>query len=226
MMHCIIVEDEKAAQEVLKDFIDKTPFLNCLGIYESGLDITEKDMVLADLLFLDIQLPEINGISFLKTIPNPPKTIVTTAFANYAVDAFEENVLDYLLKPFSYERFLKAVTKAKQQIKIEHKDSEQVFLYADKTLHKVNIDDILFLKAEVDYVSVVTVNESILILDSLNHWEQKLSGFSFMRVQRSYIINLSKIDKISGNQVFIDNYVVPIGGTYKSNLISHVQNYR
>ncbi len=223
MIHCLILEDEKPAQEVLQDYIDKTPFIDCIGIYESGLDIPQEKLQLADILFLDIQLPELNGLSFLKTIDSPPIVIVTTAYSNYAVDAFDENVLDYMVKPFSYERFFKAITRARNSIQFEHKEADkQLFLYADKTIYKISAQDILFLKAEVDYVNVVTKSQSILILDSLRHWEEKLSTFNFVRVHRSYIVNMDKIEKLSGNQVYISEMTIPIGKVYKTDLYNRI----
>jgi len=216
MIHCLILEDEKPAQEVLQSYINKTPFLDCIGIYENGLDITQDKLQQADILFLDIQLPELNGLSFLKTITNPPKVIVTTAYPNYAIEAFEEATVDYLLKPFSFERFFKAVNRVKSNLIHQKKEIDKnLFLYSDKTLYNINIDDILFLKAEVDYVNVVAEEKSILILDSLRNWNEKLQNFRFMQIHRSYIINIDKITKIYGNQVFIDDKAIPIGKTYK-----------
>ncbi|MDY7396996.1 response regulator [Aureibaculum sp. 2210JD6-5] len=135
MIQCLILEDENAAQEIVQSYIDKTPFLSSLGVYESGLDIPLDILEHADVLFLDIQLPEINGLSFLKTIKNPPKVIVTTAYSNNAIEAFEEAVIDYLVKPFSYSRFFKAVSRVRD-LHIEKQNSEQLFLYADKTIYK------------------------------------------------------------------------------------------
>jgi len=223
MIHCLILEDEKPAQEVLQDYIDKTPFIDCIGIYESGLDIPQEKLQQADILFLDIQLPELNGLSFLKTIESPPKVIVTTAYSNYAVDAFDENVLDYMVKPFAYERFFKAITRARNLIQIEDKViDKQLFLYADKIIYKTSADDILYLKAEVDYVNVVTKEKTILILDSLRHWEEKLLAFNFVRIHRSYIVNLDKIEKLSGNQVYIANATIPIGKVYRTELYTRI----
>ncbi len=216
MIHCLILEDEQSAREVLQGYIDKTPFVNCIGTYESGLDIPVEELKRVDILFLDIQLPELNGLSFLKTVIDPPKVIVTTAYSSHAVDAFEEAVLDYLVKPFSYERFFKAVTRARNHFLVPQKENNNaLFLYADKTLYKVEIDDILYLKSEVDYVNVITKNRDILISDSLRNWKAKLSGFAFMQVHRSYIINIDKIEKVYGNQVFIKDKPIPIGKTYK-----------
>ncbi|WP_109852072.1 LytTR family DNA-binding domain-containing protein [Aquimarina sp. AU58] len=216
MINCLIIEDEHGAQEVLQNYIDRTPFVNCLGVYESGLDIRFEELKKVDFMFLDIQLPELNGLSFLKTLINPPKVIVTTAYPDYAVDAFEEDVLDYLVKPFSYERFFKAITRARNQIQITNNEAEkQLFLYADKTIYKIMIGDILYLKAEVDYVKVVTQEKSILLLDSLHNWEKKLHDHNFVRTHRSYIVNFEKIEKVSGNLVYIADEKIPIGKTYK-----------
>lgn len=216
MMHCLILEDEQSAREVLLGYIDKTPFITSLGVYESGLDIPPELLQRANVLFLDIQLPELNGLSFLKTVHNPPIVIVTTAYPNYAIEAFEEAVLDYLVKPFSYERFFKAVTRVRNQHLIRLKEkNKQLFLYADKTIYKIQTDDILYLKAEVDYVNIVTYDKQILILDSLRNWKEKLQDFAFMQVHRSYIINVDRISKIQGNQVFINDEPIPIGKTFK-----------
>ncbi len=216
MIKCLILEDEKPAQEVLLSYIDKTPFLDCIGIYESGLDVTQEKLQQTDILFLDLQLPELNGLSYLKTITNPPVVIVTTAFSNYALDAFEEAVTDYLLKPFSFERFFKAVSRIRNEEIYQKKEMiKNLFLYSNKTFHNINIDDILFLKAEVDYVNVTTEEKSLLILDSLGNWNKKLQNFRFIQIHRSYIINIDKITKIYGNQVYIGNKVIPIGKTYK-----------
>lgn len=220
MMQCLVLEDEVAAVEILKGYIDKTPFLSFLGSFESGLDIPTEQLQKADILFLDIQLPELNGLSFLKTLSNPPIVIVTSAFPNYAIAAFEEAVTDYLLKPFSYERFYKSLTRVKESFELRKKAPQnQLYLYADKTIYKTNIDDILFLKAEVDYVNVVTEQRKVLVLDSLQNWESKLAGFNFIRIHRSYIINLDHIEKVSGTQVFLENYVLPIGRIFKKDFL-------
>lgn len=216
MMQCIILEDEKSAREVLLSYVQKTPFIQCSGSYESGLDIPPKELQEVDILFLDIQLPEINGLTFLKTLRNPPKVICTTAYSNYAVAAFEEAVTDYLVKPFSYERFFKAVTRVREQLSHQKKEkNNRLFLYADKTMYSVVTNEILFIKAEVDYVKVVTQEQEILILDSLRNWKEKLQGLSFVQVHRSYIVNTKKIQKVYGNLIFLGAVEIPIGKTYK-----------
>jgi len=132
MIQCLVIEDEPSAVEIVEAYIEKTPFLYCLGSYESGLDIPIMQLNAADILFLDIQLPELNGLSFLKTLKNPPLVIVTSAYPNYAIEAFEEAVTDYLVKPFSYERFYKSLSRSRQLLDNQEKDKKnQIFLYAD-----------------------------------------------------------------------------------------------
>jgi len=224
MIQCLILEDEPSAVEIVMGYIEKTPFLTCLGTYESGLDVPPEQLQSADILFLDIQLPELNGLSFLKTLQNPPLVIVTTAYPNYAIEAFEEAVTDYLVKPFSYERFYKSLSRVRSLVVEQRKViKNQIFLYADKTIYKTNIKDILFLKAEVDYVNVVTHEREVLVLDSLRDWSEKLSQFNFKRAHRSYIINLDHIEKVSGNQVFVKSNALPIGRTYKQDFLEALQ---
>ncbi len=225
MIHCVILEDEKPAQRVLQNYINKTPFLECKGTYDNGLNIVQDELQQVDILFLDIQLPGLNGLSYLKTIANPPSVIVTTAYAHYDIEAFEEAVVDYLLKPFSFERYFKAVNRVRNNILEQAKRANKnLFLYADKTLYNVNIEDILFLKAEVDYVKVVSEAKTLLILDSLRNWNDKLHDFRFIQVHRSYIVNIDKISKIYGNQVFIDNHILPISKTYKGALLNRIND--
>ncbi|RDY60886.1 LytR/AlgR family response regulator transcription factor [Flagellimonas nanhaiensis] len=220
MIKCLILEDEKAAQKVLRNFVEKTPFLVCSGVYESGLQIAPDELKEIDILFLDIQLPELNGLSFLKTLNHAPKIIVTTAFPNYAVEAFEEAVVDYLLKPFSYERFFKSVSRVSNILALQNQKKEKnIFVYADKTFYNVQIDDILFLKSEVDYVCLVTKNKEYLILDSLKNWKEKLSDHNFVQVHRSFIVSIGKIDKVIGNQIYIGKTKIPIGKHYKEDFL-------
>lgn len=187
MIKCILIEDEINAQQVLLHYISKIPFLTCLGHYESCLEVSKDLLEEVDVIFLDIELPEINGLEFLKKLEHAPSVIVTTAYPNFAVDAFEQAVVDYLVKPFSYERFVLAVDRVKA-ITATNKET-YLFVYADKTNHKLKTKDILYLKSELDYISIVTEKERILLLGSLTIWEKKMAKFSFVRVHRSYIVN-------------------------------------
>ena len=226
MIKCIILEDEKPAQEVLKKYIDQTPFLSLQGVYESGLEIPLDVLQDTSLLFLDVQLPGLNGLSYLKTLTNPPKVVVTTAYSNYAIEAFEEEVVDYLLKPFSFERFFKAVDRIRNQMsRLPEKPAKNVFVYADKTFFNIQIEEILFLKAEADYINIVTAERDYLILDSLRNWMEKIRGFNFIQSHRSYIVNLDKVKKISGNQIhMINSAVISIGKTYKSIILESLKS--
>ena len=145
MISCLIIEDEKEAQDMLLGYIEKTPFLECIGVFESGLDVPRNLILKTQVMFLDIQLPGLNGLSYLGTLNNPPKVIITTAFQNYAVEAFDYQVSDYLLKPFPYERFLKAVNRTINiKREVNEKPVRSLFIYSDKVYHNVDIDDILF----------------------------------------------------------------------------------
>ena len=217
-MKCIIIEDELPAQQVLLSYIEKTSFIQCIGVYDSITEISHSILQQVDFIFLDIQLPEIDGLTFLKIFEVKPKVIITTAYRDYAIDAFDEAVIDFLLKPFAYERFLKAVIRIPNTLiplgSILNKD--EFFVYADKTFHRMYKNNILFIKAEVDYVYIVGTTKKVLVQDTLSNWNSKLKNSGFIRVHRSYIINFSKIDKIVGNQIFIEEHIIPIGNTYKS----------
>ena len=219
MLKCIIIEDEKNAQQVLTQYILKKKTIACLGIYETGLDVPSDILKNIDFMFLDVELPELNGLDFLKTLEKPPKVIVTTAYPNFAVDAFEQAVVDYLVKPFSYDRFVIAVDRIKISRETNHK--EYILVYADKTTHKIKIDDILYIKSELDYISIITEEEKLLLLGSLRSWGKKMDEFNFTRIHRSYIINLNKIRKVKSNSVEIENIEVPIGSVYKKNFIKN-----
>jgi len=214
MINCIVLEDEKNAQKVLEYYINKTKFIHCLGFFESGLDIPISLIKKVDVIFLDIELPELNGLDFLKTIENPPKVIVTTAYPHFAIDAFELAVLDYLIKPFSYERFVKGINRVRELL--SKANDEFIFVYTDKTIHKLKVEDILYIKSELDYVSVVTEKEQLLLLDSLNNWEEKMKPYDFLRIHRSYIVNTKRVYKIRASKVIINTIEIPIGVTYKA----------
>ena len=211
----MIIEDEKNAQEILTHYISKKTTLSCTGIYETGSDVPSEKIYEVDFMFLDMELPELNGLEFLKSIENPPKVIVTTAYPNYAVDAFEQAVVDYLVKPFSYERFEIAVDRITINKEIDH--DKYILVYADKTTHKVKVNDIKYIKSELDYVLIVTKEERILLLGSLSNWMKKMSPFSFVRIHRSYIVNTKWINKVKSKHIEIENIDLPLGNVYKNN---------
>lgn len=155
----------------------------------------------------------------MKTLKNPPKVIVTTAYPNFAVDAYEQAVIDYLVNPFSYDRFVIAIDRIRINKEINHK--EYILVYADKTTHKIKVNDILYIKSELDYISIVTRSDKILLLGSLTNWVKKMNDFSFVRVHRSYSVNTNRIEKIKPNLVEIENIEVPIGSVYKNNFMEN-----
>lgn len=228
VIHCAIIEDEPLAQNVLKKYIEDHPALELAAICN---DAEEAQRVLLrhkiELLFLDINLPKLSGISFLKTLPDPPLVIFTTAYPEYAVQGFELDAIDYLLKPFSFERFLKAANKAVHQLNkkevAEQTTHSFIFLKADKKVHKVNLDDILYIEAAGDYVKVMTEDGQYMVNDSLKSLQDELSPVQFIRVHKSYIISRSKIKFFEGNYVKVGNAEIPIGNLYREEISTRLK---
>jgi DNA-binding LytR/AlgR family response regulator len=233
MIRCIIIEDQPPAQRVLKKFITDMGQLELVGTFADALQALEflKDNNV-DLLFLDIHLPKISGIDFLKTLKERPQVILTTAFPDYALESYEYDVLDYLLKPFSFERFVQAVSKAHVSKNINSTAvganetglaAGVIFIKSGYELIKVNVSDIRFIRSDADYTEIFTAQKKYLSQESLRYWEEHLDENLFMRVHKSYILNISKIEKIIGNQVRLDHETtLPIGRAYKENFMRHV----
>jgi len=225
-MNCVIIEDEIPAQKVLQNFISKIPNLQIVETYKAAVEANSflKNNTV-DVIFLDINLPDISGIDFIKTIKNPPAIIMTTAYPDYAVDSFElDTIVDYLVKPFSFDRFLKAVNKAKDRLdsvkKVTEEHGETVFLNVDKTHHKLVLNTILFIESDRNYITIVTESQKLSFIDSLKNWTENLPKNQFIQVHKSYIINTKFIDKISGNILFLKSNKIPIGRTYKQELMT------
>lgn len=222
-MNCIIIEDEIPAQRILERHLKKVPNINLIKVFNSAIPankyLSEEKI---DLIFLDINLPDISGIDFIKTIKTPPAVIITTAYPDYAVNSFElDTIVDYLVKPISFERFYKAVTKASraQSSRETPEIVEPIYLNVDKTLHKVQLNEILYVESDRNYITVVTENKKLTFIDTLKNWRYKLDDKTFIQVHKSFIINKSKIDKLSGNDIFIHSNKIPIGRTYKPILL-------
>lgn len=222
-MNCVIIEDEIPAQKLVKHYISKLPELTLIAAFQSALEANrflQNNAV--DLIFLDINLPDISGIEYIRTLNNPPGIIMTTAYPEHAAESFElETICDYLVKPFSFHRFLKAINKAKnghgktmdQYTTIEEEAS--IFVNIDKTLHKILLSDILFIASDRNYLTLVTFKGKFTFIDALKTWIEKLPDEDFIQVHRSYIINCKKIEKIKGNLVFLNGQGIPVGRTYK-----------
>lgn len=221
-MKCIIIEDQLPAQRILKKYIEDLGGLDLTGTFSNALDAIQflnKESV--DLIFLDIHLPKLSGIDFLKTLPKKPKIILTTAFSEYALEGFELDVVDYLLKPFSFQRFVKAVSKAKN-LSATYQDpaisaAHMLFVKSGHDYIKINTNDIVYINSDSDYTDIYMSEANYITSESLKFWQSSLEAEKFIRVHKSYIVNLDKVLKISGNRIYLqgDN-VVPIGRTYKS----------
>lgn len=216
-MTCVIIEDEIPAQKVLLHYIDKIPNLTVLKTFNTAINANEflKNNEI-DILFLDINLPDISGIDYIKTIDNPPAVIMTTAYPDYAVASFElPTITDYLVKPISFNRFLKSVNKVEKNADKTNIE-EAIYINVDKTIHKILLKDIKYILSEKNYVTVVTTSTKFSYLESLKNLETKLPSKQFIRSHKSFIINSTYITKISGNQLFMNEVSIPIGRAYKS----------
>lgn len=224
-MNCIIIEDEPAAQSILEQYISLCPGLQCSGIFRDAYTAQEfLDNNKADLMFLDINLPEMSGVSFLRSLVNPPLVIFTTAYPQYAIDGFDLEIVDFLLKPFSFERFSKAVNKAKNRFNSKGTPPvlNKISVKTDRRIYQVSVDDILFIETCGDYVSLHFPDKKLVVHGTLKSWEEKLKDSSFLKIHRTTIVNLQKIDHIEGNQVFTGRHILPVSEPYKAQLLDRM----
>ena len=228
MLTCVIIDDEPLARKGLKEYIQDVDFLQMTGEFENPLKAADTLMhQKIDLIFLDIQMPKITGLEFLKTLSHRPLVIFTTAYPQYAVDGFELDAIDYLLKPFSFERFWKAVIKAKTQAEAVKQFTPVVsitepgyfFIKSDNKLVKILYDDILFVEALQNYVAVHTKDKKYITYLTFQSVEEHLPSEHFLKIHKSYIISLSKIDSIEGNTIRISNNDIPISRNLKDEVM-------
>lgn len=226
-LKCIIVDDEPIAREGMENLISKTPRLKLDGMFESAEAASEYlNDNSVDLIFLDIEMPEINGIEFARTIPDKTLVIFTTAYSEYAMDSYEVDAVDYLVKPIEPERFKKAVNKAIQYLALlENAESEDIeseddfiFVKSDRRYFKVYYNDILYIEGLKNYVVIHTEKKRIMTKIGLSTISALLPAKFFYRINKSYIVNLSKIDSFDNNDVFIDDYEIAIGAAYRDEL--------
>jgi DNA-binding LytR/AlgR family response regulator len=215
----VIVDDEPLAVELLADYVNRTEGLHLTeattDVYKA-LKLVQEGHV--DLLLLDIQMPELTGIQFMKIAGDHCKIIITTAYTEYALDGYDFNVSDYLLKPIAYERFLKAISKVQQPVPTETKavpKADHIFIKSEYKLIRVNLADILYIESLRDYIAVHTADrQKIMSLDSLRNMESILPADEFVRVHKSYIIAVKKISFVEKNRIIISNEYIPIGDSY------------
>jgi len=220
---CIIIEDEPAAREILERNLSQCPELEWCGSFEDAFSAQSfLDRTQVDLIFLDINLPGRSGISFLRSLINPPLVIITTAHSQYAVDGFDLEVVDFLLKPFSFERFYKAVNKSKERLipKPGNAFIRKISVKADKRIYQIDLDELLYIEACGDYTTVCCTDKKVIAHETLKNWEERLKGNSFQKIHRSIIINLQKIDHIEGNMAIIGKHKLPISEAYREQLIA------
>lgn len=236
-MNCIIIEDQMPAQRILKKYIEDIGTLNLVGTYTDAMEAMQVlNSEKIDVMFLDIHLPKLSGIDFLKTLPNPPQVILTTAFSEYALEGYELNVVDYLLKPFSFQRFIQAISKLSRpsdpktanasgiqqhQSETENKNqSEDIYIKSGYDYIRIKTDDIFFIMVDSDYTELHLESKKHLSSESLRYWEDVLPQKKFKRIHKSYIINTTKINKISGNQIVLENNIkIPIGRAFKNDFM-------
>jgi two-component system response regulator LytT len=225
MISVIAIDDEPLALQLVTGYIEKTPGLKLVGLFDNPIDATEflRDMKV-DLIFIDIQMPDLSGIEFTRLMEKGPKVIFTTAFEKYALEGYKLEIVDYLLKPFSYEEFLAAVQKVQKILSLEQKalikvdaNNEFLFLKSEYKIKRINFNDILYIEGLKDYVKVFTRNQvkPILSLTSLKSLEAKLPSNRFMRVHRSFIVNLEKIDTIERSRIVFEKTYIPVSDQYK-----------
>jgi DNA-binding LytR/AlgR family response regulator len=227
-MRCIIVEDQPPAQRILKKYVADYGALELLATFPDAvqaLEFLKSNTV--DLIFLDIHLPRISGLEFLKSLKNPPHVILTTAFPDYALESYELDVVDYLLKPFSFQRFVKAVGKIPVAASSEEAappPPQELFIKSGYEWIRIQFDDIILIKSDADYTELLLAEARHLSSEPLRYWEETLPANQFVRIHKSYIIHTGHIQKISANQVHLSaNKTAPIGRSYKEGFLERIK---
>ena len=221
-IRCIVADDEPLAVQLLADYIQKTP--GCELIFHSTniLQIAEYlEEHNCDLIFLDIQMPELTGIQFLKQIDTNCKVIFTTAYSEYALESYQFDVIDYIVKPVTYERFLASIDKFKRFVSAaqdSNNEAESIFIKTEYRIQQVNLSSVLFIEAKRDYLAFHTTEGKIMTLDSLRNMEQLLPSKRFIRIHKSYIINIGKIEFIERGKIVINQFYLPVGDYYKEHV--------
>ena len=222
MLNCLIVDDEPLAHKVIENYIQQIDTLTLVGnAYKAAdaMNFLQKNTV--DIVFLDIQMPEMTGLEFLKTLQQPPNVIFTTAYSEYAIESYELGVVDYLLKPIRFDRFLKAI----QRVSMPKKnvvENDYFFVKTNGAQHRINFADIYYVEAFGNFVKIHFINKFVLTAETMLEMEKKLNTANFIRVHKSFIINIDKIDSIDGNDISINKQNIPSGASYKANFLKNI----
>ena len=224
---CIIIEDEPLALEKTKDFVNKVPFLNLNATFDNALNgLTYLNNNKVDVLFLDINMDELSGIELLESSKINSQVIITTAYQEYALKGYELHVTDYLLKPFTFNRFLQAVNKALENLnqRITEKQPDFIFVKTENRLEKIMIGDILYIEGMRDYLRIHTLNKKIMTLQSFNDMEQLIPNSLVCRVHKSYMVAVNKIESIERSRIKIADQIIPVSETYKESFLKLINN--
>ena len=229
-LKCVIVDDEPLAITIIATYLKKLPYIEIVGEFESAIPVYEflKNNSV-DLLFLDIEMPNLSGIDFIKSLQSLPNIILTTANKNFAIEGFNLNVNDYILKPVTFDRLVKAVNRIYESLNLK-KDTEicnnhdYIFLKENKKMVKVYFENILYFESIKDYVKITTNRKSVLTKQLLSFFEETLNTTDFLRIHKSYIVAVKKIDAYSSSSIEIENTEIPIGRKYKESVIEVLDN--
>ena len=234
MIRCVVVDDKPLAIDILNDYISKVPDLHLAFSSTNPLEaLTYVMKNEVDLVFLDIQMPQLNGVQFMKIVTEKCKVILTTAYAEYAIDGFDNNAIDYLLKPVSFERFYKAIQKVQHHfntisqplkgIETLTKDNDFIFVKTEYKLIKINTDDILYVEGMQNYVAIYTSKEKIISLQNIKKTEEQLPKKQFVRIHKSYIVSIKKIDSVERSRIYINGLTLPIGDVYREEFYNAIE---
>jgi len=224
MINCIIIEDEPLAAEILQDYVKQIPYLKLIGTCSDAiyaLEVMQRNSI--DLLLLDIHLPGLKGLDLLKSLPNPPKVILTTAYQEYALQGYELNVVDYLLKPIEFNRFLLAINKVKESTTGLPKN-ETIVVQAEGKKTIIATRQIIYIESQKEYIKIQTLDRSHTSKYALSKIEEELSAQAFLRVHRSFIVAIDKIKAFNGSEIELPGKVVPIGGNYREHVESRLKD--
>ncbi|MFO7939844.1 MAG: LytTR family DNA-binding domain-containing protein [Bacteroidales bacterium] len=231
-IRCVVIDDEFLARKYLMDYIEKVPSLELIGDFNSPLkagELLQQSQV--DLLFMDIQMPEMNGLEFLRTLRHKPQVILTTAYSEYALEGYELDVADYLLKPFSFQRFLEAVHKAERHMilpeatpgNLQQPNAEvhtnYIVIRADRKFYKINYPDLLYIEGQKAYVTFHYKDKHTTALFSMKELEERLPSEQFIRIHKSFIVSINKIEILEGNQLTVGEKRLPVGKSYREQVM-------
>ncbi|MBS1746839.1 MAG: response regulator transcription factor [Bacteroidetes bacterium] len=230
MINCLIVDDEPIARAGMKEHIKQVEFLNCVAECRSALEAKQwMQSKQIDLIFLDIQMPKLTGIDFVKNIQNPPLIVFTTAYPDYAVEGFELDILDYLLKPISFARFYKASVKAYDYLNLKNKytlsgQEDYFFIKCNQKIEKIKVSDVLYIEGLSNYIQVHTLKRKYITYLTFKGVEEQLPPHLFIRIHKSFLVSINAIKTIDGNEVILENISLPISRSYKDEVLARISD--